>query len=199
MIPVLAVHDPAAARQALAGVFGFTGDGTIMTLGRQSIALASPSERPSGFISLRLDHVALSVPDTDAACRDFLSRGAKLSAPFTPEGPREIPEFWESGVRFVFFDGPEGWPLEFCALRNCSAEYPSVGHSHYGIRRPDFELSLGELSHLGATLIARHKLAGSGAPVNVAFLQFQSTILEVFDEPSFNPHSETGWIGLIGQ
>jgi catechol 2,3-dioxygenase-like lactoylglutathione lyase family enzyme len=197
MIPVLAVNDPAAARRTLAELFGFKGDGPIMTLGGQSIVLAAPGETPEKFIPLRLDHVALSVADADESCRAYLARGARLSSAFTPDGPKEIPEFWDGGVRFVFFDGPEGWPLEFCALKVAAQNSSGVGHGHYGIRRKGFEAALGELALLGAVQIARHRLGGGDAAVNVSFLQLRSAVLEVFDEPPFAPASQTGWVGLV--
>lgn len=195
MIPVLAVQDPALACHALSEHFGFTGDATRMTLGGQSIVLTTPGALPRGFVPLRLDHVALSVADADATHRAFLARGAKLHTGLTPEGPKNIPEFWEHGVRFVFFEGPEGWPLEFCARNGAPAEaVPS--HSHYGIRCRDMASTLAQVKGLGAQPLASHRLGQGNAQVHVEFLALGSVILELFDEAPFPEAGATGWIGL---
>jgi len=113
IIPELAVTDPAAARAMLCATFGFTGAGDLLTLGTQSIALIQAAARP---VHGRIDHLALAVNDVDTALASLRARGAALDDT-TPEGPNDIPEFWESGVRYVFLQGPEGARIELCAKR----------------------------------------------------------------------------------
>lgn len=192
--PVLAVRDVDAARAKLAAEFGWSGEGQLLRLGEQSIMLVAAGTRPAHFIDMPLDHVALSIADADDVNRTFLARGAKPDAHFTPDGPRDIPQFWAHGVRFIFFEGPEGAPLEFCA-RN--GETPQgFGHSHYGIRCRNVQEMSSALIARGATTQVTYRLEGPAGVVSVAFLQFGAVVLELFDEPPFAAPRETGWIGL---
>lgn len=196
MHPVLAVTDMAAARAQLVQEFGFEADGKLMRLGTQSILLIEEGERPANFIDMPLDHVALSVGDADLAHRDFLARGAVLDLDFTPQGPRDIPQFWERGVRFVFFAGPDAAPLEFCARHGKSMAPGAYGHSHYGIRCNAVDEASAPLLRNGATVLAKYQLPGTTSPVNVAFLQYGQVVLELFDEPPFADKPASRWIGL---
>jgi catechol 2,3-dioxygenase-like lactoylglutathione lyase family enzyme len=196
MRPVLAVRDPVAARRKLAGDFGWTDDGGLMRLGEQAIIVNAIGQRPENFLATPLDHVALSVADADSAFRTFSARGARLAARYTPSGPRDIPEFWEHGVRFVFFETPDGWPLEFCAVNGRGIGSAAFGHSHYGIRCANVEAAERQFAHHGASRIAGYRLEAGPAIVNVLFLQLGAVILELFDEPPFAEDHGAGWIGL---
>lgn len=196
MHPVLAVTDMAAARAKLAQDFGFTADGDLMRLGGQAIFLTAEGTRPPGFIDLPLDHVALSTGDADRVNADFRARGARPDRDFTPDGPRDIPEFWDHGVRFVFFEGPEAAPLEFCA-KNGEAMAPGrFGHSHFGIRCRSVAGLSADLVAKGATVLKQYQLKGGAGTVNVAFLQMGEVVLELFDEPPFKGKPASRWIGL---
>jgi len=194
--PVLAVRDVAAARRRLAADFGWIEDGALLRLGDQRICVTEAGQRPARFIGLPLDHVALSVADADSTWNAFLARGARIDTAFTPDGPRDIPQFWSQGVRFIFFAGPEGWPLEFCAENGNAMAPAAFGHSHYGIRCPDVAKLTRDLVAKGAATLAEHRLDGPQGTVSVAFLRFGPVILELFDEPPFAPPRENGWIGL---
>jgi catechol 2,3-dioxygenase-like lactoylglutathione lyase family enzyme len=180
----------------LARLFDFAaaGDGR-MVLGDQPIAVVGTGEVPSGMIPLRLDHVAFATDDADATHVRLAAQGARLAGAFTPDGPRDIPEFRAHGVRFVFFDGPEGWPLEFCAT-NGVARHP--GHDHYAIRTAELDATEARLAALGAGPIARHVLAGAAGPVHVRFLSLGNHTFELFDDaPGAEHRSDAGWIGVL--
>ncbi len=98
-------------------------------------------------------------------------------------------------MRFVFFDGPEGWPMEFCA--KVGAPRPE-GHDHYAIRTPDLDAAEARLAALGAKPVAQHLLAGASGPVHVRFCTAAGTVFELFDEGPFpQPDPAHGWIGLL--
>lgn len=196
MIPVLAVEDPVSAREMLARVFGFVPSGNgHMVLGAQPVAVIRAGEEPGEMIRLPLDHVAFATPDPDATCAAYKARGAQLAEAFTPDGPRDIPEFWDNGVRFVFFNGPEGWPLEFCTRKSTP---PRTGHDHRSIRTADIEAVEERLAALGAEPVARHSLSAAAGPVDVRFLALGPHMFEVFDEGPFaDPGHARGWIGLL--
>ncbi len=196
MFPVLAVRDPIKARKALIANFGWVEDGKLMRLGEQAILVSGIGEFPKHFMALPLDHVALDVSDADSAYRTFSARGATLSKRYTPNGPRDIPEFWEHGVRFVFFEAPEGWPLEFCAENGRRMRNNSFGHSHYGIRCQSVENLERDLVSRGASRISEYSLGSGPDIVTVVFLRFGTAILELFDEPPFAVDHNEGWIGL---
>jgi len=164
-----------------------------MALGDQGIALATTA--PEGMVPLRLDHLALRVGDARAAMAGIAGRGGRLSRKFTPDGPREIAEFWKHGVRFVFFDGPEGWPFEFCEKIGAGEVAP--GHDHYGVRTPDLDALEARLAGMGAERVAAHVLPGP-PPVRVRFLALGSKVFEIFDEGPFDePEPGRGFIGLM--
>ena len=196
MIPVLAVEDPAAARDRLAKDLGFAPMAAgKMALGGSRVAVVRAGDVPPGMLRMRLDHVAFATADADRSCADLLARGAALAPAFTPDGPRDIPEFWDSGVRFVFFAGPEGWPVEFCARNGAPGR---TGHDHYAIRTPELVPMAKRLAALGAETIATHRLSPATGPVEVRFLALGDTMFELFDEGPFpEPDPDLGWIGLI--
>ncbi len=196
MIPVLAVQDPDAACATLARVFGFLPGGNgSMVFGSHAVAVVRIGAEPGGMVRMPLDHVAFATTDVDQACRQFMARGGKLAHTFTPDGPKDIPEFWDHGVRFVFFDGPDGWPFEFCMKKGTSS---SEGHDHFAIRTADIMTAVGQLGNMGGIPVAQHRLGGDAGAVEVQFLALGSHMFEVFAEGPY-PYvdSDRGWIGLL--
>lgn len=198
MIPVLAVRDPVAACHLLADQFGFTRVGPgQMAFGAAMIAVVARDDLPGALIPLRLDHVAFQVADADAVYQTFSAAGARLDPTFTPHGPRDIPQFWDNGVRFVFFLGPEGAAFEFCA-KNDTAEPIVRGHSHFAIRTSDLDAAEAQVATLGASRIAQHQLPGNPRPVSVRFVQSGPDVFELFDEaPVSAACGPMGWVGLL--
>ncbi len=178
LIPELVLRDPAAGAALLRQVFGFAEEGGHLRLGSQRV-LVSQGE-PDGRHG-RIDHLALSVPDVSAAMRACLGRGGRLSDA-TPEGPRSIAEFWDSGVDYVFLDGPEGAKLELIARRP-PAGARALGHDHIGIScaalgpMRNFFLGLG-LEERAAVTLERPE-----GPVQVAFLAWGDDVVELYCLP----------------
>lgn len=152
MIPVLAVSDPEAACAMLAGVFGFEPrENGVMMFGNHAISLVQIGAVPGGMLRMPLDHVAFSVTDADRAHLQFMARGGNLARSFTPDGPKDIPEFWDHGVRFVFFDGPDGWPFEFCMKKGAAT---GQGHDHFAIRKANITTAVTALGNIGCIPVA---------------------------------------------
>lgn len=196
MIPVLSVKDPVSAGLLLKTQFGFQQSGDIFTLGEQAIKVIARGDKPANFIALPFDHLAISASDTDQHTKDFTSLGATLSKDYTPDGPREIADFWEQGVRYVFFNGPDNAPIEFCEIKGRPHPKP-FGHSHIGVRRSSIASAMDEISEFDTKLIVSYRLDGGSAPVNVAFVNWENVVLEFFDEPLTAPRGETCWIGFV--
>ena len=197
MIPVLSVTDPDAAIRALEQQFGFTpGKGGQMTFGAARIVVVRAQALPAGFTPFPLDHVAFTVADVDAVFGRYAGAGAVLDAGFTPEGPQDIPEFWE-GMRYVFFEGPDGAPFEFCALNGPNAD-PQEGHAHFGVRAGDLDAAEASLAAMGAVPLARFRLPRGPGTIHVRFLQAGPAIFELFDAaPRVPALDHLGWIGFI--
>ena len=104
LIPELVLRDHEAGAALRERVCGFSREGGRMVLGSQEVILSQGA--PDGRHG-RIDHLALSVPEVPSALEACLSRGGRLSGA-TPEGPLAIPEFWGSGIDYVFLDGPGG-------------------------------------------------------------------------------------------
>mgnify|MGYP006171842979 CR=1 FL=1 len=75
IVPELAVQDLAGAESLLCAVFGFARDGDMLRLNDQRLALVQ-ADGPRGHGGI--DHLALSVNDTDAALAHLIARGARL-------------------------------------------------------------------------------------------------------------------------
>jgi catechol 2,3-dioxygenase-like lactoylglutathione lyase family enzyme len=196
LIPVLAVSDPEAACAMLARVFGFEPrENGMMLFGSHAVVVVSIGAVPCGMLRMPLDHVAFSVTDADQACLQFMTRGGKLARLFTPDGPKDIPEFWDHGVRFVFFDGPDGWPFEFCMKKGCAG---GEGHDHFAIRKADIATAITALSSIGCMPVAHHRLGRGERSVEVQFMALGSHMFEVFAEgPYPDIDADRGWIGLL--
>lgn len=199
MIPVLAVNDPEAGAAFLCGKLGFRrdeGDALLVHFGDQPVRLVTKGRALPGLIDLPFDHLALRVPDADATEASGLAQGAVRHKAFTPDGPHEIAEFGACGVRFIFFEGPDGWPFEFCAERGSGDG--GHGHGHYGLRCASVADMSEKLSALGAKTRSTHRLNGPDGEVQVAFLTLGDGIFELFDEaPAGPPSPGSGWIGFL--
>ena len=196
LILVLAVSDPEAACGMLARVFGFEPrENDMMVFGNHAAVVVRIGAAPRGMLRMPLDHVAFSVNDADHARLQFITRGGKLAKLFTPDGPEDIPEFWDHGVRFVFFDGPDGWPFEFCMKIGAVA---GEGHDHFAIRKADITTAITALSNVGCIPVAQHRLGSGERSVEVQFMALGSDMFEVFAEgPYPDIDAERGWIGLL--
>jgi catechol 2,3-dioxygenase-like lactoylglutathione lyase family enzyme len=172
LVPELTVQDPAAAARVL-GAFGFASSDGLWCLGSQAVSLRSGSPRGHG----RIDHVALSVPDIDAAVATLAARGVAL-ADVTPKGPEFIPEFWDDGLRFVYFSGPEGARIELC--QRVSGGAAEVGHDHIGIPCQDLPAMQAFFLAQGATLIAAVELSRPEGMIPVRFLRIAGGVVELF-------------------
>ncbi|WP_376871051.1 hypothetical protein [Albirhodobacter sp. R86504] len=174
LLPVLALADPEAGIAQLCEAFGFKdlGQGRV-GYGDLTVLVSDGAEGLSGFLPLRMDHLALKVPDLGPVLAQMPTKFSRV----TPEGPREIEEFWETGVRYVFFDAPEDWPLEFCTLRGGGGR--AHGLDHFGLRVATLAPFEATLESMGAVCVARHQLGA----VNVSFLRRAGQVFELFDEP----------------
>lgn len=196
MIPVLAVSDPEAACAMLARVFGFEpSENDVMMFGNHAISLVQVGAVPVGVLRMPLDHVAFSVTDVDRAHLQFMARGGNLARSFTPDGPKDIPEFWDHGVRFVFFDGPDGWPFEFCMKKGAAT---GQGHDHFAIRKANITTAVTALGNMGCIPVAHYRLGRGERSVEVQFMALGSHMFEVFAEGPFTDvDTDRGWIGLL--
>lgn len=99
MMPVLRVKNPVSTGFLLKRNFGFKQSGDIWRLGEQSIRIVIEGEVPDQFVSLLFDHLAIAAYNINKHTEHFKAKGALLSKDYKPDGPREIAEFWEAGVR----------------------------------------------------------------------------------------------------
>jgi len=178
LIPELVLSDPGAGADQLGRVFGFRREGDRMVLGSQAVILSEGT--PDGRHG-RIDHLALSVPDVPGALRECLDRGGRLSDA-TPDGPLSIPEFWSSGVDYVFLDGPEGAKVELIAQRPPAPRQP-WGHDHIGISCVDLAPMRRFFLDLGLTERAAVTLERPEGRVDVAFLAWGDSVVELYCLP----------------
>ena len=196
IIPELAVIDRPAAAAMLSQVFGFADGDGVLRLGSQALALVQ-ADGPAGHG--KIDHVALSVADVDASLRALLARGARLELT-TPDGPREIAEFWGTGVRYVFLAGPEGARIELCARRGGGAT-GTAGHDHIGIPCTDIAASESFFRDLGLVPMAAVDLDRPEGVTHVRFLRHGDSVVELYGTPELRdqaaPFAENAlWRGL---
>jgi catechol 2,3-dioxygenase-like lactoylglutathione lyase family enzyme len=183
VVAELAVTSVPAAVAKLAAEFGFAADGTRLTRGDQVIALVPGQPgRSHGMI----DHVALKAVDTDAASAAARRRGAVIDRGVTPDGPMEIAAFWENGVRYQFFEGPEGARLEFCAKRGVALpqdvglDDALPGHDHIGMCCRDIEASVQFYQALGFGVVFATTLTPADGPLPVRFMAREGQVLELY-------------------
>ncbi len=189
VVPELVAVDLAAAQRQLCDVFGFTVDGNLMRLGSQAVALRQ-GEGGHGVI----DHLALSVPDLDAAATTMMARGAEIEST-TADGPQLIPEFWRGGVRYLFLTGPEGTRIELC--QNLADPQP-LGHDHIGIPCTDIAASEAFVLGLGGRLVASVTLTRADGDTQVRFVELAGGLLEFYMAPVMAPVAAHGfWSRLL--
>lgn len=195
IVPELAVRDPEGAAAMLIEVFGFQRDGDVLRLNDQRIAVVgAEGARGHGGI----DHLALSVNDTDAALGHLIARGARLEGT-TPDGPKEIAEFWNDGVRYVFLQGPEGARIELCAKRGTPARPHRPGHDHLGLPCTDIAATAAFFTDLGAKPVAAVTLIRPEGEIAVRFLSAGQSVIELYAPPGHDAStlSQTPlWRGL---
>jgi catechol 2,3-dioxygenase-like lactoylglutathione lyase family enzyme len=204
LCPVLSVKDPTLALawfDALPGVATDRGRG-LVHCGDLTLRIATVEADLPGLRVATIDHLAFRVTNVDALLDVLRRAGVPLHPAFTPDTPREIAEFWDSGVRYVFVQGPEGVPVEFCALRGAaSTSGLCTGLDHLGLRVAATDAACLGLIAGGAKERARHHLPTPNGTVEVRFLAERNLIWEVFDEPVPQaldlPAAGTGWIGTI--
>lgn len=199
IIPELAVRDKQGAARMLTQVFGFrvedAGEG-LLSLGDQHVALVSAGDAGHGVI----DHLALAVADVDLALAECLSRGGRIEGT-TPDGPREIAEFWQTGVRYVFVEGPEGARIEFCARLGVGPRDGLPGHDHIGIPCTDLAATEGFFLSLGLAPITAVDLRRADGVTKVRFLSAGQGVVELYEPPGLRgasaPFATAGrWQGL---
>lgn len=179
LVPELSLADPMGGTACLQRVFGFEQREGLLHFGSQPlIVVQADGEQTHG----RIDHLALSVPDIDAALDRMIGNGAALAADVTPNGPAEIGEFWGAGIRYVYLDGPEGARIELCQ-RN-SGPLPGIGHDHIGIPCSDIAAMQAFFATQGATPIASVDLVRDGGTIPVRFLAFAGGVIELYAPPA---------------
>jgi hypothetical protein len=196
--PVLEVADPGAALDWLAAVPGVKVERARgeAVCGDLRIAVVAPGTRLAGQRAMAVDHLALAAGDVDGLAARLLAAGARWDARFTPDGPREIAAFWQTGVRFAFVRGPGDVALEFCARQGAAGPAKALGLDHIGLRRADLPGAAATLEAEGAAEVARYLLPGT-PPVAVRFLREDNILWEVFDEPAPPGMQTTGrWAGV---
>lgn len=179
VIPELAVLSVPGAEAMLVRVFGFARHDGVLRLGDQAVALVQAEGQPGHGV---IDHLALAVEDLDAALAGCLDRGARLEST-TPEGPREIAEFWGTGVRYVFLEGPEGARIELCARRGGSARPGLPGHDHIGIPCTEISATADFWQGLGALPVAAVDLSRPDGVTRVRFLSLGDSVVELYEPP----------------
>ena len=189
LVPELVSPDPMAAGQTLAR-FGFVADAGLWRLGSQAVRVVAGVPQGHG----RIDHVALTVPDMDRAVADFAARGIAL-ADVTPRGPEVIPEFWGDGLRFAYFQGPEGARIELCQRLTGAAE--EIGHDHIGIPCADLAAMQGFFEAEGARLTAAVDLSRPEGIIPVRFLAFQGGVIELYQPPRADRAARGLWSRLL--
>ena len=203
IVPILSLNDVSAGISLLMRVFGFDrfrpsgAWGTFMSLGDQKILILP---RMGVINAMRPHHLALRVPDVDAAMKTCLMRGGILARSMTPNGPLEIPEFWGSGVRYVFFEGPEGALIELC-MKKGQAASDVWGHDHIGIQCDDVSLAQVQLENAGCQTVANHVLRRDDGETEVVFMARGSSVAEAFGpatgKSALDTPYQTGWVGCL--
>lgn len=191
LVPELTLANPDAGANVLQTVFGFRREGGLFTRGSQALRLVQGAPQGHG----RIDHIALCVPDMDAALRDLQAAGAMLDPAITPNGPDLIPEFWEDGIRYVYLSGPEGARIELCQrITGAAAE---VGHDHIGIPCHDIAAMQVFLEGQGACLIASAELNRPNGTIPVRFLACADGVIELF-QPKTAERAQNGLWSRLG-
>jgi catechol 2,3-dioxygenase-like lactoylglutathione lyase family enzyme len=191
LVPELSVADPDTAATALAA-FGFALADGLWQLGSQNVRLVQGQPQGHG----RIDHIALAVPDMDAALARLTARGIALDAGVTPNGPELIPEFWDDGLRFVYLSGPESARIELC--QRVTGAVPEIGQDHVGIPCDDLAAVQAFFLGQGATPIAAVDLIRPDGVIPVRFLAFQGGVIELYQPAKARAVADQGlWSRLL--
>ncbi len=174
LVPELTVVNPDHAAAMLVSVFGFVTDHGVLRRGNQAVQLVAGQPRGHG----RIDHIALTVPDMDAALAGLVAAGAALDTGVTPNGAELIPEFWEDGLRFVYLSGPETARIELC--QRITGAAPEVGHDHIGIPCHDLPAVQDFLEGQGAVVTTAVSLQRPGGLIPVRFLALAGGVIELY-------------------
>lgn len=191
LVPELTVHDPDHAAKMLENVFGFTMSGGLWHRGSQGLRLVQGQPEGHG----RIDHVALTVPDMDAALAGLQAAGAVLDAGVTPDGPQFIPEFWQDGLRFVYLSGPVGARIELC--QRITGADSDIGHDHIGIPCHDIAAMQAFFEGQGARQTASVDLPRPEGVIPVRFLAFRGGVIELFQPPRADRANHGLWSRLL--
>ncbi|WP_103258612.1 VOC family protein [Tabrizicola aquatica] len=190
LVPELTLQSPETGAKVLES-FGFQSDGGLWRLSSQSLRLVEGQPQGHG----RIDHLALTVPDIDAAVAALAAKGIALDAAITPKGPELIPEFWEDGLRFVYLAGPEGARIELC--QRVTGAPAAVGHDHVGIPCHDLVAMQDFFVTQGARLTAAVNLQRPEGVIPVRFLAFHGAVIELFQPPSAPRAVQGLWSRLL--
>jgi catechol 2,3-dioxygenase-like lactoylglutathione lyase family enzyme len=176
LVRELTTPEPDTAGQLLAR-FDFVPERGPWRLGSEAI-------RPMPGVPFghgRIDQVALSMPDIDAALARLLMQGPRL-AESTPEGPETIPEVWDGGLRYVYLIGPDGARIELCQ-RQVGA-VAAVGQDHIAIPCTDRKATQRILSDQGAHPAATVDLHRADGVIPVRFLRFRGGMVKLYRPPA---------------
>lgn len=179
IIPQLLCPDPEEVKRQFVAVFGFEASGDLLHFGTQTICLTKGSPAGHGCI----DHIALAVPDIQAAAARVIARGGQVDLAVTPNGVATIPEFWSSGVHYLFLAGPSGARIEL--ITNIGAPH-GPGHDHIGIPCTDLAATRAFLLEQGAQPMAEFTLHRDDGETPVSFLTLHGSVLELY-QPTLRP------------
>lgn len=191
LVPELTVQNTDQAAAVLKTVFGFAIQGGLWHRGSQAIRLVAGQPQGHG----RIDHIALTVPDMDAAVATLRAAGAAFDAAVTPDGPELIPEFWDDGLRFVYFAGPFSARIELC--QRITGASPDVGHDHVGIPCHDLPAMQAFFEGQGARLTAAVDLDRPEGVIPVRFLAFAGGVLELYQPKHADRAAHGLWSRLL--
>jgi catechol 2,3-dioxygenase-like lactoylglutathione lyase family enzyme len=189
LVPELTVVNPSKASKLLEA-FGFAPDAGLMRLGSQALRLVAGAPAGHG----RIDHIALTVPDMDKAVDALTAQGIAF-ADVTPRGAEFIAEFWDAGLRFVYFSGPEGARIELC--QRIAGAAPDTGHDHIGIPCHDLAAIQAFFEAQGARQTTAVDLARPEGMIPVRFLSFQGGVIELFQPPRADRTAPGFWSRLL--
>ena len=183
---------PAGGTTILERVFGFRRDGVFLDLGSQRIAVVQAVATAAHG---RIDHIAIAVPDIDAALAELARRGAELDRDVTPGGVGTIAEFWDGGIRYVYLRGPEGARIELCQRRQMPVA--EAGHDHIGIPCTDVAAMQGFFESHGARLISAVDLDRPEGRIPVRFMHFADGMIELYGPPPMPRRGQGLWSRLL--
>lgn len=191
LVPELTVQNTDQAAAVLETVFGFAPEGGLWQRGNQAVRLVAGQPQGHG----RIDHIALTVPDMDAAVAALQAAGAAFDPAVTPNGPQLIPEFWEDGLRFVYLSGPDSARIELC--QRITGAPPEVGHDHIGIPCHDLAAMQAFFEGQGARLTASVDLDRPDGVIPVRFLAFAGGVLELYQPKHADRAAHGLWSRLL--